>query len=202
MEMRYSDLALYSAHAVFWGVFIITRIVVREPSDASKTPPVDVPVVQKETTARHSRGLLAFHMAAFGIMYYGIAIGVFGRMPFLFAGLPWIGAAVIAMGSFLTVWSLLYFKSWRFRAQLNESHQLATGGPFRFLRHPIYMGLNLLALGSALWIPNSVVWAGFVLMVVGSDLRARSEEGLLSTAFGSAYRDYCARTPRFVPGIY
>ncbi len=50
------------------------------------------------------------------------------------------------------VWALDYFRSWRFRAKLDEGHQLATGGPFRLLRHPIYMGLNLLALGSAFWV--------------------------------------------------
>jgi len=197
-----SDLAVYGAHAVFWGAFIVTRLVTREPASSPKAAVRDTAVAREETTARHSRGLLAFHMAAFGITYYGIARGVFGRMPALFVGLPWLGAATLAVGLFLAVWSLLYFKSWRFRAQLDEGHQLATGGPFRFLRHPIYMGLNLLALGSALWIPNAIMWAGVVLMVVGSDLRARAEERVLAAAFGSAYRDYCGRTPRFVPGIY
>ena len=100
------------------------------------------------------------------------------------------------------VWALVYFRSWRFRATLDKGHQLATGGPFRILRHPIYMGLNLLALGSAIWIPTPVVWTAFVLMAIGSDLRARAEEPLLLKVFGSAYREYSARTRRFVPGIY
>ena len=39
-------------------------------------------------------------------------------------------------------------------------------------------------------------------MVFGSDLRARAEEALLDKAFGSVYRDYRARTRRFLPGIY
>jgi len=64
------------------------------------------------------------------------------------------------------------------------------------------MGLNLLALGTALWVPTAIVWAAFVLMAIGSDLRARAEEPLLRQAFDSAYREYCARTRRFVPGIY
>ena len=64
------------------------------------------------------------------------------------------------------------------------------------------MGLNLLALGSAIWVPTSVVWAAFVLMAIGSDLRARAEESLLIQVFGSSYREYYARTRRFVPGIY
>src|SRR4051794_36757173 len=148
MYVRYSDLAIYGAHAAFWAVFIITRLAVKEPASTVSAPHANAPVVEKETTARHSRGLLSFHMAGFGILYYGIARGVFGRMPPLFVGLPWLGGAVLAVGSFLTVWSLVYFKSWRFRAQLDAGHELATGGPFRYVRHPIYLGLNLLALGS------------------------------------------------------
>jgi len=61
---------------------------------------------------------------------------------------------------------------------------------------------NLLALGTALWVPTAIVWAAFVLMAIGSDLRARAEETLLRQAFDSSYREYCARTRRFVPGIY
>ena len=100
------------------------------------------------------------------------------------------------------VWALLHFTSWRYRAKLDRGHQLATGGPFRILRHPIYMGLNLLALGCAIWVPTAVVWAGFVLMAIGSDLRARAEETLLRPAFGDSYQAYCARTARFIPAVY
>ena len=94
------------------------------------------------------------------------------------------------------------FASWRFRAEIGPGHQVATGGPFRFVRHPIYAGMDLLALGTAVWIPSWIVWLGFALMVLGSDLRARAEEPLLEEAFGDAYRDYRGGTYRFLPGIY
>jgi protein-S-isoprenylcysteine O-methyltransferase Ste14 len=64
------------------------------------------------------------------------------------------------------------------------------------------MGLNLLALGTALWVPTTLLWVAFVLMAVGSDLRARAEEALLERIFGPSYREYIARTRRFVPGVY
>jgi protein-S-isoprenylcysteine O-methyltransferase Ste14 len=64
------------------------------------------------------------------------------------------------------------------------------------------MGLNLLALGTAIWAPTVFVWAGFALIALASDLRARSEERLLRDAFGDVYADYCRRTKRFVPGVY
>ena len=158
---------------------------------------------QRKTVAPFSRALLAVHMLAFAVMYLGMANAVFPRrVPNWFPGQRVVGSMVIASGALLATWALVHFRSWRFRAKLEEGHQLATGGPFRIVRHPIYMGLNLLALGTAVWVPTVLVWVGLVLMAVGSDLRARAEEALLERAFGDSYRKYIARTRRFVPGIY
>ena len=99
-------------------------------------------------------------------------------------------------------WSLLYFRSWRFRAKLDAGHELATGGPYALVRHPIDAGMNLLALGTAVWIPTILTWLGLALMFLGSDLRGRAEERVLGAAFGAQYREYCSRTRRFLPGIY
>jgi protein-S-isoprenylcysteine O-methyltransferase Ste14 len=142
-------------------------------------------------------------MFAFGVMYFGLGQAVIpSRVPEWFPGQRLVGASVIVSGAALMSWALVYFRSWRFRAKLDQGHQLATGGPFRLMRHPIYMGLNLLALGTAIWVPTAIVWVGFALMVLGSDLRARAEEKLLEQSFGEPYRSYLARTQRFVPGIY
>jgi protein-S-isoprenylcysteine O-methyltransferase Ste14 len=197
------DFAIYTVHWGFWGAFGLTRVILRS-RDRKDSRAVDTTLIsQKEQTAPFSRALLAFHALAFGLMYFGMGLAVIpGRVPNWFPGQRLAGTLVIAGGAALMVWALVYFRSWRVRATLDKGHQLATGGPFRILRHPIYMGLNLLALGTALWVPTVIVWAAFVLMAIGSDLRARAEETLLRQAFDPSYREYCARTRRFVPGIY
>jgi protein-S-isoprenylcysteine O-methyltransferase Ste14 len=197
------DFQIYTVHWMFWSAFGFTRVILRR-RDRNDSRAVDTaPISQKEKTAPFSRALLAFHALAFAMMYFGIGFAVIpGRVPNCFPGQRLAGTLVIAGGAALMVWALVYFRSWRFRATLDKGHELATGGPFRILRHPIYMGLNLLALGTALWVPTAIVWAAFVLMAIGSDLRARAEETLLRQAFDSSYREYCARTRRFVPGIY
>lgn len=197
------DLGLYVVHVAFWGTFGLTRLILRALDRGRPAPAEGAPVARERRTAPWSRALLVLHMLAFGAMYFGIAQAVLpDRVPRWFAGQRLAGTLVIALGAALAAWALISFRSWRFRARLDEGHELATGGPFRLLRNPIYMGLNLLALGSALWVPTAIVWGGFVLMVLGSDLRARAEEKLLEESFGEPYRSYRARTRRFIPGIY
>lgn len=198
MHLRFADLAIYIAHAAFWGVFVFAKF-----ASSTKQAEPNGPVAQEKRTAKYSRLLVATHFVAFGFMYTGIANAVFSGQAYdWFAGQRVVGAIIIGIGAILAASALLYFRSWRFRASLNEGHQLATGGPFALLRHPIYMALNLLALGSALWIPSVLVWVGFVLMLLGSDLRARAEESLLAETFGADYQVYRKKTWRFIPWIY
>jgi protein-S-isoprenylcysteine O-methyltransferase Ste14 len=197
------DFVIYTMHSLFWLAFVVTRAIFRRRDRNEGGAVEPQPVSPQETAAPFSRALVAFHALVFAMMYVGIGIAVIPhRVPAWFTGQQIVGSVVIAGGAALVVSALIYFRSWRFRAAVDTHHQLATGGPFRLLRHPIYMGLNLLALGSAIWVPTAIVWAAFVLMAIGSDLRARAEETLLTEVFGSSYREYTARTRRFIPGIY
>ncbi len=201
--MANNDLALYAAHLGFWGAFGATRWLVRARSIETALSEPNTATATSEATGRFSRTVLAIHLLAFGVLYFGIGNAVLGqRVPAWFPGQRLAGAAVIAAGAALACWALIWFRSWRFRAKLDAGHQLATGGPFQLVRHPIYLALNLLALGSALWVPTPTLWLSVALMVVGSDLRGRAEEQLLTATFGDAYRSYSARTRRFLPGVY
>lgn len=196
-----SDFAIYGVHGGFWTVFGITDLWAKRGS-ASATASA-APKAEVESTAPHSRALLAFHTVAFAVMYFGLGNAIIpNRVPFWFTGQRVAGTLVIASGAGLMSWARAYFRSWRFRAKLDADHELATGGPFALVRHPIYGGLNLLALGSAIWVPTIPLWIAVVVMVIGSDLRGRAEERLLEGAFGQRYRDYCRKTKRFIPRIY
>lgn len=191
---------MYAFHIGFWGAFGVTKLLRSKAPGAAATP---APTAATPVTAPYSRALLVFHMAAFGLMYFGLGNAVIpNRVPNWFAGQRILGGALIAAGAVLACWALLYFRSWRFRAQLDAGHTLATGGPFAWLRHPIYGALNLLALGSAVWVPTPVLWAAAALMIIGSDRRGRAEERILVQAFGTEYESYMKRVRRFVPGLY
>jgi protein-S-isoprenylcysteine O-methyltransferase Ste14 len=198
------DFYMYTMHTVFWSAFGVTRLVLRwrKRHDVPETGPA-TGGERPDREAPFSRALLVFHMLAFATMYFGIGNAVIpGRVPIWFDGQRMAGSLVIVGGAALASAALVYFRSWRFRAALDQDHELATAGPFRVIRHPIYMGLNLLALGSAIWVPTPSMWAAVVLMVIGGGVRARAEETLLDRVFGRAYAEYRARTHRFMPFIY
>ena len=85
-------------------------------------------------------------------------------------------------------------------APLPNSHaELRTGGLYRFVRHPIYTGLLLLAL--ALMLTSGSLWttAACAALVVLINAKARWEERHLARRF-PGYAAYAAGTPRFIPG--
>ena len=205
MAQLNQDYLIYAAHGACWTAFGVTQSLRGTGAAATAAPapaPAPAPAVT-QATAPFSRALLAFHSLAFAVMYFGIGNAVIpNRVPVWFAGQRAVGTAIVFAGAALMCWALVWFRSWRFRAQLDAGHELATGGPFAIVRHPIYEGLNLLAIGTAIWIPTTLTWVAVALMVVGSDLRGRAEERVLEKTFGQRYRDYCSRTRRFIPGIY
>lgn len=221
--MPYPDFTIYALHLLFWLVFVVGRLASKAARPAAvstasstsagkptktaetsgSTGPAEPSATATDRIAPFSRALVVLHAFAFAVMYLGIGSAVFsGRIATASTAGRWVGGAIIVVGAALAAWALAHFESWRLRAKLDAGHKLATGGPFRLMRHPIYSAFDLLALGSAIWVSGPAMWIAFVLMVVVSDLRGRAEERLLHQAFGSTYDDYCARTRRFVPFLY
>jgi protein-S-isoprenylcysteine O-methyltransferase Ste14 len=93
-------------------------------------------------------------------------------------------------------------KQWRFEAALSEDHELITTGPYRWLRHPIYTSMFglLLQVGLAkTWWPLLI--AAVVFYIIGTEIRIRAEEGLLTSRFGDTYVRYKSRTKAYIPFI-
>jgi protein-S-isoprenylcysteine O-methyltransferase Ste14 len=152
--------------------------------------------------APHAIALLVAHALAVMVLYAAVALAAVDPPRWLARPRPALGAASIAIGVGFAAWALVVFRSYRLSAQLERGHRLCTEGPFRIVRHPIYLAFDLLALGTLLWVPTAPVLAGAVLTVVVADLRARQEERLLGAAFGEPYAAYRARVARTIPFVY
>ncbi len=116
-----------------------------------------------------------------------------------------IGSLLYFPGLWFVLWGRLtlgknYFVSTGFGAQLFKEHQLVTRGPFAIVRHPMYVGLIVAALGALLvystW--TTLFFACFAPFVL---VRARREEMALSAEFGEQWIEYCRRVPAFFPKL-
>ena len=90
--------------------------------------------------------------------------------------------------------------AWSLVPAADQGTGLVTTGPYRLVRHPIYLGLALLAMGEALafgsWPALMIVLSGIVPTFVW---RARAEEKLLGPTFGERYAVYRERTKMIIP---
>lgn len=186
---------IWFMHFLFWWPFLWRGHVQRMKKEGAHLG---------EAVHRHdaSTALIVGHSIGVGAMYVGVGWGLRVSGGQVERANLIVGSVLVLAACLLARWVLHTFRSWRLRAELTPDHQLSTDGPFRWVRHPIYAAMNLLALGTALWVPNAWTAAGLLLIVLFGDLRGRAEEGLLLAAFGDRYRAYCQRVKRFIPFVY
>ena len=76
-------------------------------------------------------------------------------------------------------------------------------GPYRWIRHPSYIGSLITMLGFGLVFTNWLCLVSVLLIVlIGYSYRASVEERMLVAALGDPYREYMKNTKRFIPFIY
>ncbi|MGS2809742.1 methyltransferase family protein [Nocardia sp. MW-W600-9] len=109
--------------------------------------------------------------------------------------------AVVGIGATLVAQNQMG-ESWRIGVDVSETTALVHTGVFALVRNPIFTAMLVFAAGIALIIPNVVALAAFVLLLVTIEVQVRVvEEPYLGRVHGADYRQYCATTGRFVPGI-
>lgn len=135
--------------------------------------------------------------AQFGLIAVILA---FGALPF--HSMP---AAVIgAGGALLGAWTLLHNRPGNFniRPFPKLDGRLVTGGPYRWIRHPMYTAVMLVMASFATAAPGlHPGWAALVALLAVLITKAHLEERLLRIRF-PAYAGYADATNRFLPGVY
>ncbi|MFH1906781.1 MAG: isoprenylcysteine carboxylmethyltransferase family protein [Chloroflexota bacterium] len=96
---------------------------------------------------------------------------------------------------------ILLSAAWKVLFQAQRSHQVATAGPYSFVRHPQYAGFILIMLGFLLQWPTLPTLLMFPILVLMYTRLARREERESVAEFGEAYACYAARTPAFLPRL-
>lgn len=77
---------------------------------------------------------------------------------------------------------------------------VVSGGLYRVIRHPQYLGLVIAGLGLLLYWPRFFILVTYISMIFVYYLLAINEEGRMLRKFGASYATYLERTPMFLPG--
>lgn len=135
-------------------------------------------------------------------MAFGFAWPAASRRPPIFAVAPRTGAVLAIMSAALGLWAIVTLgQQWSIQARLRTDHELVTIGPYRWVRHPVYLAFLGLLVGTGFVFARGVpqVFVATVLYLVGTAFRIHAEDGLLRERFGQAFDDYARRTPALVP---
>jgi protein-S-isoprenylcysteine O-methyltransferase len=118
--------------------------------------------------------------------------------------LQWLGLGVMAGGVALRFRSIATLGKFHTpNVAIRAQHRLIEQGPYRYVRHPSYLGALIGFDGFGLALGDWRSFAVFLLvMPLPYLVRIREEEAALATAFGEEYVAYQRRTKRLVPGIY
>jgi protein-S-isoprenylcysteine O-methyltransferase Ste14 len=149
------------------------------------------------------RAPVVANLAAFGLFFPSLMIfsgSSESSMALLSASL---GSLLAVAGAALVVSSRAALgPAWSFVPKADQETGLVTTGPYRLVRHPIYLGFILLAVGQAL---SFISWPAFLIVLSGIvptfAWRARAEEKLLSRTFGERYAVYKRQTKMIIPHL-
>jgi protein-S-isoprenylcysteine O-methyltransferase Ste14 len=128
----------------------------------------------------------------------------FGRLLVLGDWLTWAGVAIMISGIIFRRYAISVLgKFFTATVQIKNGHELIRAGPYRYIRHPSYLGILIIALGLGIALANWIsLLICVVLPLIGIIRRINVEEKELESHFGQQYQDYRKSTWRIVPHIY
>lgn len=112
-----------------------------------------------------------------------------------------IGLVLVGLGIGFAVWARVQLgRNWGTPMSLKQNPELITGGPYEYVRHPIYGGILVAMLGSTL---VSIWWiVALVLLTAYFVWSANTEEKIMTAQFPQRYPGYAKRSKMFIPFIF
>ncbi|HXN35877.1 MAG TPA: isoprenylcysteine carboxylmethyltransferase family protein [Opitutaceae bacterium] len=103
----------------------------------------------------------------------------------------WAGAAITAAGLGFSVWARVHLgEYWSGNVTLKEGHRLIRSGPYALVRHPIYTGILLGMLGTAVAVGEVRGVLAVAILTFSFIRKLRKEEEWLTEEFGEEYLRY------------
>jgi len=112
----------------------------------------------------------------------------------------WAGVLIIIAGSVITIWADAVFKRVKTTVKPNQiPSYLVIAGPFRFSRHPMYLGMGAVLIGVAVLLGSVTAFLGpLSLCLVLHFVFIAHEERVMRDQFGKAYEVYASRVRQWL----
>lgn len=91
--------------------------------------------------------------------------------------------------------------NWSDLVVIKQDHTLVVNGPYRWVRHPLYLGFIIGMFGSAVAVGAAKGFIATAICCLGLFVKARKEEALLRRQFPAGYPDYMRRVKGWVPFV-
>jgi protein-S-isoprenylcysteine O-methyltransferase Ste14 len=156
-----------------------------------------------DLAGEHPRGdrfqLYAFILFTFGVLadhfFLGWAEHFRSITPFVIR-FP-LGLIIILKGVFLSLFGIQSVFS-----EYTEQPRMISSGLFSFIRHPVYLGALLFYVGLLVFILSPIGLLVFIAIFLLYDWLAQDEEARMIKVFGNLYKEYCGKTPRWLPRLF
>lgn len=180
--MRALEIGFAVGWLLFWGYWLVAAL-------------------NSKTSIGRTPRYLGVRLAAAAVVVVLIRTNVLNARNFFLTdpALQAVGLALFALGLGIAVWARVYLgRNWGMPMSEKEQPELVTSGPYRYVRHPIYSGIILALIGTALGI-------GVVFLVIAAltgayfIYSATVEDETMARRFPAAYPDYKRSTRMLVP---
>jgi protein-S-isoprenylcysteine O-methyltransferase Ste14 len=137
------------------------------------------------------------------LFWQRLAIGFLGRRFVAdFSALDYSGFVATLAGLGIATWARIHLgRNWSDKVVIQAGHQLIRTGPYARLRHPIYSGVLLGVLGTAMVLGE---WRGvmaFLLLLTNYAVKARKEDRVLAQSFGAEFDEHKRRAGFLLPKL-
>jgi protein-S-isoprenylcysteine O-methyltransferase Ste14 len=114
-----------------------------------------------------------------------------------------VGDVAVLIGLIVALWARTVLGgNWSGFVTFKENHELIVRGPYRFVRHPIYTGILVMILGTAIISGRTVAFLALIICFLVYWQKLRQEEALLTKHFPETYPAYKSRTKALIPFLF
>jgi len=185
---------LHIAVLIIWGVFGVYWL---------------LPTMRTRTQAAKRQASVIFRLLHISIMTAGFVILLYSPVGFLAQRFvpdgivpKVLGMVVLFLGLGFTVWARVHLgQYWSESVQIKADHKLIKTGPYKIVRHPVYTGVLVACLGTALVMGRINAWFAIVLILVSFLMKIWKEEKFLIEEFSQTYLQYKKEIKALIPFI-